>query len=221
MAGGYFQRLFIGAPRGFDTEGLIQLDARISEQFELSAQSTDHPVDFDAIISDHVILKPRIYTLEGVVTDTPSDIANALSQIGQTVIDLASFQGSSLAGSLFATTDVEQASSVKRSVASFVQMLDIMQARTLINIQTALGLWEDLAIIQIVVTVDKDTANVLLFRATCKEIRRVAIKEETLKKDDLQGDELESVEDLVNEGVKQVKDTDRSFLASIRAYFRS
>ena len=216
MAGGYFGRLFVGAARGFDTKGAIELDARISEQFELSAESTDHPVDLHAIVSDHVILKPRIYILEGIVTDTPSDIAAAVAQIGQTAKNLATLQGSSLAGSLFAAGDGEVES--KRSAKAFNQMIEVMQKREMIDVQTALGLWESLAIIHIAVTIDKDTANTLWFKAMCKEMRRVSVKEETLQASKLTGAELESGNSVTDEGYKQTKESRQSFLSSGASY---
>lgn len=87
----------------------IVLDAMTSEVFNADAEITDHPVEAEADISDHIILKPKSLQIEGVITETPMDLAASLtglvsaagSKLGGTLGAVAGgFAGKSLAGLL-------------------------------------------------------------------------------------------------------------------------
>jgi len=75
--------------------GAIVLDALIKEDYSADAEPTTHPVEDGADITDHVILRPRTLSIEGVVTETPlggfvdslvnAGIQTVTSTIGQAV----------------------------------------------------------------------------------------------------------------------------------------
>lgn len=78
----------------------IPLDALISEAVEVPSEITEHPVEDDADISDHVIIKPRMLKLEGKVTTTPFTIGSLLQgAIGQVGAKIGAGLGGALGSS--------------------------------------------------------------------------------------------------------------------------
>jgi hypothetical protein len=75
--------------------GAIVLDALIKEDYSADAEPTTHPVEDGADITDHVILRPRTLSIEGIVTETPlggfvdslvnAGIQTVTSSIGQAI----------------------------------------------------------------------------------------------------------------------------------------
>lgn len=164
----FFSRMFIGTDREF---GGIEVDAILVEQFQLSSITTDHPVDLGADITDHIINLPRLYSLEAVVTDTPMGLLAAAQQIGNTVNAAYSFIKTNLLGG----DDDEGTGGTSRSLAAFQALVELWRARQTFDIQTSLDLITDLAILDIQVMVDEETAGQLRFVVRMKQIRRVAI----------------------------------------------
>lgn len=162
----YFQRLLVGTDRNFAT---IEVDAVLLEQFEVSSQITSHPIDTGAEISDHVINNPRMYTIEAVVTDTPMGLLSALQTLGDNAAAALRYLTNGLGG------DDSTAPATARSVAAFQSLMALWESKAAINVQTGMGLWENLVIQNIRVRVDKETANHLRFTAALQEVRRVPV----------------------------------------------
>lgn len=59
---------------GFDGDDTLFLtvDASITEGHEASVTPTEHPVEFGANITDHIIINPRTFILEGRISVIPS-----------------------------------------------------------------------------------------------------------------------------------------------------
>ncbi len=49
----------------------LDVDATLQITECLTAQATDHPLETGAVISDHVIIRPKTLKLEGLITSTP------------------------------------------------------------------------------------------------------------------------------------------------------
>lgn len=54
--------------------GFLKLDASFKENHTRTATVTDNEVEDGSIISDHIRLNPKSFTIEGVVSDTPISI---------------------------------------------------------------------------------------------------------------------------------------------------
>ncbi len=188
----FFQRLFITTGEEFAN---IILDARISEKFDVSSTITDHPIDTGGVISDNAFTNPEAYTIEGVVSDTPSSILEAAQQIGANAL--------SLINTLASVVGIETpAPATKRSVAAFQALLEFWRNLVIFDVQTAMGLRQNLIIQNITTTVDRETTNLLRFTAVLREVDRVSTQIVTI--DNLQeGAVNESGSVSVNEGVKQ------------------
>lgn len=162
----FFSRMFIGTDREFAG---IEMDAILLEQYDLSSVTTDHPVDAGADVTDHIIRQPRGYVLQGVVTDTPMGLLAAADQIGSTVSSAVSFFRENVLGE----DPVEQA--VSRSTAAFLALVDLWERGAVIDIQTGMGLYPSMAILNIQVSVDEVRAGHLNFVARLRQIPRVQL----------------------------------------------
>lgn len=61
------------------------LDATVREDFIGETELTVHPVENGADITDHVILKPKQLTIEGIVTATPFSVGGQIQGITSTI----------------------------------------------------------------------------------------------------------------------------------------
>lgn len=191
----FFSRMFIGTDREF---GGIEMDAILTEQYDMSSTVTDHPVDIGSDISDHIIRQPVGYLIQGVVTDTPMGLLAALEQIGNTVNTAVNFLRENLLG------EEPQNEATSRSLAAFQALVALWEDGVLFDVQTGMGLYQDMSILNIQVSVDQNTAGHLNFVARLRQIKRVAVlttEEEanTLAEGDLQ----EGAEPVKKEGLKQ------------------
>ena len=70
---------FLGEFIPGEAEGVIlELDATISQNHTLESEVTEYPLDDNTSFSDHIILKPRRYSVEGTITDTPVVFLSAI-----------------------------------------------------------------------------------------------------------------------------------------------
>lgn len=160
----YFQRLLVGTDRNFAT---IEIDAMLSEQYELNSQITSSPIDFGTEIADHIINDPRLYTIEAVVTDTPMGLLAAIQTLGNNVKQALGYLSSAITGT------EQDAPATARSVAAWQSLVALWESKAAINVQSGMGLLENLAIRNLRVRVDKDTANQLRFTCIMQEVNRV------------------------------------------------
>jgi hypothetical protein len=192
----FFSRMFIGTDREFAG---IEMDAIIREQYDLSSQITDHPVDEGSEISDNIILSPRVYVMEAIVTDTPMGLLAALEQIGQTVSTVINY----LKDAVLDTETENDATS--RSLAAFQALVSLWEERSTFDVQTGMGLWQNMAILNIRVMVDQETAGKLHFYTTLRQVRKVKL----VTSDDEaapaleEGEIAEGGEPVKKEGLKQ------------------
>lgn len=52
-------------------ESVIRLDATLKEELELPSIVTEHPIEGQKDVSDHIVLKPNRLEITGVITETP------------------------------------------------------------------------------------------------------------------------------------------------------
>lgn len=206
----FFSRMFIGTDREF---GGIEMDAILSEQYEFSSTLTEHPVDSGSDIADHIIRNPRGYLLEGIVTDTPMGLLQAAQTIGNNASAVLEFLKLNVLG------DDASQTPVSRSIAAFQALVELWQQGSVFNVQTGYGLVEDLAILNMQVRVDEQTAGHLRFVCRLRQIPRVsvAVSGEDLN---LGASTVQSAEPTKKEGLKQkVTELATSVTNSVREFF--
>lgn len=121
----------------------IQLDAVLSESHSADVRVTKNPVELGATISDHAIIEPKKLRIEATITNSPLGSA----AIGQ-LIDTAS--------NLFGSTNSEN---VTRSSTAYNALIEIMEQRQLIEVQTKLKLYENMMITSMPVIQTKNNSN--------------------------------------------------------------
>lgn len=130
--------------------GVITLDASVREVHRASSRATDHPVEAEGtgvadVVSDHIKVDPRIISIDGVITNTPAEVAGLLQ----------------LDGAFDPAGD------------AFKQFLEDLQGKRLVAVVTSLETLQDVVLEEIVVQRDADKGNALFFSATGKQIRKV------------------------------------------------
>lgn len=162
-----FENLFIRTKKSI---GGIELDAVLSETHNNKVRITKHPVELGADITDHAIIEPKIINITAQVSDTPLGAA-AFGQI----IDLVT--------GLFGTsTD----NNITRSNAAYNAIIQLMEQREPIDVQTKLKLYENMLITNVSTTQDKATSRVVLITIALEEV--IIVESETVQ---LESEQLE------------------------------
>ena len=146
-----FENLFI---RSQKTIGGIQLDAVLSESHNNSVSISNNPVELGANITDNAIIDPKRITMVVEVSDTPLSGA----AFGAIVDLITGLFGSS-------TTD-----NLTRSNTAYNAMVQLMEAREPIEVQTKLVNYTDMLITNINATQDKDTSRIARMVIALEEI---------------------------------------------------
>jgi hypothetical protein len=209
----FFSRMFIGTDREF---GGIEMDAILVEQYAMSSTTTDHPVDKQADMTDHIIRLPKGYLIQGIVTDTPMGLLAALEQLGNTASAAINYLRSIV-------DDTPSVAPVSRSNAAFQALTALWEDGIVFDVQTGMGLYPNMAIVDIQVTVDQEKAGHLNFTARLKFMNRVTLltaggpeAPQNLEAGDMQ----EGAEPVKKEGLKQkITNVVTSVQNSVRNFF--
>jgi hypothetical protein len=144
--------------------GGIQIDAVLNESENNSITVTNNPIETGAYVNDHAILRPRMYRLEGVVSDTErgsltSNGDNSVFQNAATnLID-------NLTGNVF-----NPISNSSRSKDAYNLLLELMNEREPFDIQTALSIISNVIITNITTNKEKTTGRALHFIAELTQL---------------------------------------------------
>lgn len=123
--------------------GGLVFDAVFEETHQSDLEVTDNPVETGVVVSDHAYMNPLSVTLSAGVSDV------VLNQIN--------------------TTDVF-ASDASRSKKAFELLTELQKKAEPFDLQTGLKLYKNMICKSIRTSQDKDTANVLVFEATLREV---------------------------------------------------
>jgi hypothetical protein len=134
----------------------LELDASISENHEMEAEVTEHPVESGSQVSDNVRRKPLRVTINGIVSNTP--IVSGIVRAAQQIQGL--YDGNS---------DTDAA----RAETAFTTLENIFNNQKLISIYTKLKQYDSMVIKSLTIPRDKSTGDALRFTAVCWEIRIV------------------------------------------------
>lgn len=146
-----FENLFIRTKKSI---GGIELDAVISETHNNQVRLTKNPVELGADITDHAIIEPKKINIVAQVSDTPLGTA-AFGQI----VDLVT--------GLFGTSTSQN---ITRSNAAYNAMVQLMEQREPIEIQTRLKLYQDMVITSLSTSQDKNSSRIVLMTINLEEV---------------------------------------------------
>ncbi len=196
-----FENLFIRVKKSI---GGIQLDGVIEERHTNTVRVTSNPVEFGADVNDHAIIDPKIINIRGVVTDTPIGFAAVENLVGSAVSAINSVFGSS--------TEENQT----RTQQAYKTLIELMEIREPIEIQTGLKLYENMLITAVSVSQDKDTSRIVMLDITAQEIIITESEVVELSGDNLSGDTKTQASPSIDKGRQEPIETDnKSILKSV------
>lgn len=191
-----FENLFIRTKKSI---GGIELDAVISESHSNRVRVTKNPIELGADITDHAIIEPKSIRILAQVSDSPLGAA-ALGQI----VDLIS--------GLFGTSTTEN---ITRSNAAYNAMVQLMEQREPIEVQTKLLLYSNMIITSLSVIQDKDSSNVTLMDITLEEVFITESKSVKLDQSQLSGSAKSQASSAENKGRQEAKTPDETTNKSV------
>lgn len=127
---------------------VLELEATLEEGHAGTAETTDHPVEDGADITDHIRRKPEELTLKGIVSNRP-------------ILLLASLR---------AEPSIPGGDPATRAEDAYGWLLETKDQGLLLQISTTLRDYANMAIIGMNVVRDKDRRNVLEVDLTLREI---------------------------------------------------
>ncbi len=143
----------IGEAFGVNSEPTpaLTIDVSIREIHSLRANITRFPVEEGASITDHIINQPRTLTIDGLISDTPSDL--------YTLVTPGLVSG-------FASTPP--------SLEAFDTMKSWWGNKQILDVQTGLDVYKNMIINNFSFPKDANTGRALRFTISLEEIRRVS-----------------------------------------------
>lgn len=135
----------------------LVLDASPSETHQHAAQATEFPVESGAVISDHVLQKPDVLRIEGIVTNTP--LPSAMGW------DVEAFFSGGFSGTFGS-----------RSGNAYWQLLGIKESGQPVTVRTDLRSYDNMVMESFETTRDVDASEVLAFTATFKKVTTVTTR---------------------------------------------
>lgn len=133
--------------------GGIQLDAVLSESHSNQVRLSRNPIELGSDITDNAVIEPKKINIVAEVTDTPLGGA----AFGQIVDLVTGLFGTSTSGN------------VTRSNAAYNAMVQIMEAREPIEVQTKLKQYSNMLITNLRVTQDKDSSRIVRMNIDLEE----------------------------------------------------
>jgi hypothetical protein len=162
---------FIQQPTGT----ILELDCSVKETHSRESPATKFPVEDGTSISDDIILQPISLEIEGIISDTPLNLGQALLTSVATSV-LPSVGVIAGAGGLALFNALQGSDSP--SVAAFIQILKLQETKQPFDVITTLNRYTNMWIESISVPRDKDTARVIHF--TMKLTQLIVVSPQTV-----------------------------------------
>lgn len=163
--------------------GAIEIMASLEEIYTDTLQTTEHPIESGADITDHSFKRPS----EVVISCGWSN---------------SSFK--SLSGSIEALFDGGGLNGADYVSGVYSQLLALQQSRIPFAVMTSKRQYDNMLIQSLRVDNDQKTSNVLMVQATCRQVIIVNTQATTLPPREQQATP-ESTAEVENKGVKQIK----------------
>lgn len=140
--------------------GDLILDASHIENIKYSSKLTDHYVENGSVISDHILLQPISFSLEGSITDDSIDIVG----YAQSFFNLPKFNISNISNR------------GAKQVAAYELLTSLYNSKSLVTVVAYLDTFTDMAIENLVFPNDANTGNRLFFKIELKKANFATVK---------------------------------------------
>lgn len=152
------------------------LDVTLSETHKFSSEVTDYPVENGGSFSDNIRPKPMQLTIEGVITNTPlQSNAATQAQIPGGVLSQPAPEAAELVGIIgsFITENVGPIIKHLRSDQAYQYLRNIWLARNGVTVRTSLGVFENMALVDLDIPRTPETGDAIRFTASFQQIEVV------------------------------------------------
>jgi len=205
---------------GDETPYLI-FDMTKSISHQNVADPTEEPIENASIVGDHIDVRPKVVTFEGIMSEAPITIGQALlGNFAGAVPAIGGF-GNTLGGTLFTGIAATLGgnllnSSENRLEKALNAMLDLQQKKIIVTLVTGLRAYNNMVLQSFTPIEEPTTGNSLIFTATFKEIQIVQSESVILPASVVDPDVANKAPSLQKRGKKVTKETTRgsSFLAT-------
>lgn len=153
----------------FDTNTVIQLDCSVHERHSRASPPTEFELEDGQTITDHIIVKPFMLKIQGIITDTPLSallglVTTAASRLLPSPAVLGPAAGAlALAPAISGAIGDLLGGVSKPSVAAYEQLLQIQASKLPVSVKTSLKLYNNMWIADISVPRDSKTGQTLIF----------------------------------------------------------
>lgn len=175
------------------TGTIFSIDCTMKETHGRNAEATKFEIEDGDIISDHIILDPFTLELEGIISDSPLSIKNALLTTAAAVV------GNKLGGALGAVVGVTGLAifnalqnSGSPSVAAYAQLLALQENRIPVDIVTKLRTYKDMYMGKLSVPVDNQTGDAMIFNVSFAQL--IIVQPQTINIQQFQNGDLSAEE---------------------------
>jgi hypothetical protein len=157
---------------------ILKLDAALNIGHDTQTTPTEHPLEDGASISDHIIRKPAILSIEGIVTDDPiSIVASALGAVSGIPGSLiGGVAGSVVSGAISALGSALLEGDGRRSVNAYETLLNLQKEGIPLTVVTGLKTYTNMVLFGLNVPQSSRNSNALQFSAKLKKIE-IAVSE--------------------------------------------
>jgi uncharacterized protein YcfJ len=203
------KKFTVQVPAGSGTEReMIIIDAAENVRHPHDAQATDNPVEEGSDITDHVDVKPKMISFDGIVSEAPISVEKAI--IGNVAGAIGGLVGGALGGiaGTIATTGLSALGGalldepVSRTQEAFDAMEEIQEKKIPVTIVTGLRVYNNMILTEFTPVETTAIGKSLSFTATFREIRIVQSEQITLPEAVLEPDVAASAMNKLNEGAK-------------------
>lgn len=151
---------FIYRPR-LATIATLTLDAAVREMHLAELEVTDHPVESGVDITDHARERPEELTIEGIISDTPLNAAQAA-------------RANAKAGPSLQPPTVAPLGRPGLAQAAYEELRRIKARRELITVTTKLHTYQNMMLVSLEVPRDGQSGDALRFTVRLRQVRVVS-----------------------------------------------
>ena len=228
-------------PEDFEGIAGFVFDITNKDDISLTSEITDHFIEDNTVINDHIALRPEIITVEGLVGELKLDIPpllRALSDLNDKLTGFSGFLPELTAQTNEIYNQAEQILRTKEQAEQTIENLhntfrgldvapketlqskafsyfySLWQSRRIFTVETPWNTFTNMAILNMKVK-QEDTKYISNFSMTFKKIRFA----KAIKIENSQGRHSEQISDVQNKGRVKGEEVDQSLLLTIYKKF--
>jgi len=156
---------------------ILKIDATISLSYRREAALTEYPVEDGADITDHYVIKPKMLSVQGVVSNTPLEFYEGAINVATGVIPNATVRalsaGASSAGQLLIRRGANRGEPAKRA---YNYLNELMDKKIPFTFVTRYEAYKNMLITSLDISRSTGTGDSLPFSCELREVRIVSAR---------------------------------------------